>query len=47
MVWIQLLATVLLFGYEVNAAIHYGHKVEAIERHKRVKKKVSTKKPTT
>ncbi len=39
MVWIQLLTVVLLFGYEINAAMHYGQKLEAIERHKRVKRR--------
>ena len=39
MVWIQLLTVVLLFGYEINASLHYGQKVAAIEQHQRVKKK--------
>lgn len=39
MVWIQLLTTVLLFGYEINASLHYGQKVEAIAQHQRVKRK--------
>lgn len=30
MIWIQLLAIVLLFGYEVNASLHYGTKLEAM-----------------
>jgi membrane protein len=38
MVWIQLLTLVLLFGYEINATLHQGHKKEAIERHRRTKK---------
>jgi membrane protein len=38
MVWIQLLTLVLLFGYEINATLHHGHKVEAIQRHRRTKK---------
>ena len=38
MVWIQLLTTILLFGYEINASLHYGRKLEAIEQHKREKK---------
>ncbi|CAN5127731.1 hypothetical protein BH09BAC3_BH09BAC3_27820 [soil metagenome] len=38
MVWIQLLTTILLFGYEINASLHYGRKLEAIEHHKREKK---------
>lgn len=28
MVWIQLITMVLLFGYEVNASLHYGQKLE-------------------
>lgn len=39
MVWIQLLTIVLLFGYEINAALHYGQKIEAIEHHKRAKRR--------
>lgn len=35
MIWIQLLTTVLLFGYEVNATLHYGTKMQAIEEHQR------------
>jgi membrane protein len=31
MIWIQLLTMVLLFGYEVNASLHYGNKVEALD----------------
>ena len=38
MVWIQLLTVVLLFGYEINASLHYGRKIEAIEQHKRRKR---------
>ncbi len=38
MVWIQLLTTILLFGYEINASLHYGRKLEAIEQHRREKK---------
>jgi membrane protein len=30
MVWIQLLTTVLLFGYEINASLHYGSKEQAL-----------------
>lgn len=30
MVWIQLVTMILLFGYEVNASLHYATKVEAI-----------------
>ena len=39
MVWIQLLTTVLLFGFEINASLHYGRKAEAIDLHKRNKRK--------
>jgi membrane protein len=28
MIWIQLLTIVLLFGYEVNASLHYGRRLE-------------------
>jgi membrane protein len=30
MVWIQLMTIVLLFGYEINASLHYGTKVESV-----------------
>jgi membrane protein len=30
MIWIQLLSIALLFGYEVNASLHYGRKLEAM-----------------
>lgn len=30
MIWIQLLTTVLLFGYEINASLHYGSKEQAL-----------------
>ena len=39
MVWIQLLTIVLLFGYEINASLHYGQKLEAISQHQRAKKR--------
>lgn len=35
MIWVQLITVVLLFGYEVNASLHHGIKIEAIELHKR------------
>ncbi|MDZ4716135.1 MAG: YihY/virulence factor BrkB family protein [Cytophagales bacterium] len=35
MIWIQLLTVVLLFGYEINASLHYGQKQEAIRQHER------------
>ncbi len=41
MVWVQLLTLVLLFGYEINAAIHYGQKIDAIEHHKRMQRRIS------
>jgi len=31
MIWVQLLTTVLLFGYEINASLHYGNKVQALD----------------
>ncbi|HMJ69713.1 MAG TPA: YihY/virulence factor BrkB family protein [Cyclobacteriaceae bacterium] len=34
MIWVQLLTMVLLFGYEVNASLHYATKVEAISAQK-------------
>ncbi len=34
MVWVQLLTTVLLFGYEVNASLHYGSKEQALRAHR-------------
>lgn len=39
MVWMQLLTMVLLFGYEINASLHYGQKVAAIEHHKKAKRR--------
>lgn len=39
MIWIQLMTMVLLFGYEVNASLHYGTKVEAINAQSRTKRK--------
>lgn len=30
MIWIQLVTIVLMFGYEVNASLHYGQKLEAV-----------------
>jgi membrane protein len=30
MIWIQLLSIALLFGYEVNASLHYGRKLEVM-----------------
>ncbi|MBX2899540.1 MAG: YihY/virulence factor BrkB family protein [Cyclobacteriaceae bacterium] len=31
MVWIQLITMILLFGYEVNASLHYGQKLEGLK----------------
>jgi len=41
MIWVQLITVVLLFGYEVNASLHHGIKIEAIELHKRQMRKES------
>jgi membrane protein len=38
MVWIQLITMVLLFGYEINASLHYGRKVAAIDVHRKAKR---------
>jgi membrane protein len=38
MIWIQLLALDLLFGYEVNASLHYGRKLEAMRYNTTVSK---------
>jgi membrane protein len=38
MIWIQLLTVVLLFGYEVNASLHYGRKLEAVRYNLDLKK---------
>lgn len=39
MIWIQLMTMVLLFGYEINASLHYGTKVEAIAAQTKSKRK--------
>ncbi|MBL7848661.1 MAG: YihY/virulence factor BrkB family protein [Cyclobacteriaceae bacterium] len=39
MIWIQLLTVVLLFGYEINASLHYGQKMEAISQHQRARRR--------
>ncbi|MCW5912092.1 MAG: YihY/virulence factor BrkB family protein [Cyclobacteriaceae bacterium] len=31
MIWIQLITMILLFGYEVNASLHYGQKLEGVK----------------
>jgi membrane protein len=38
MAWVQLITVVLLFGYEINASLHYARKLEAIQSHQRTKK---------
>ena len=38
MVWIQLLTIVLLYGYEINASLHYGTKMQSIEAFNRIKR---------
>lgn len=35
MIWIQSVTIVLLFGYEINASLHYGQKLEAINEHQK------------
>jgi membrane protein len=39
MVWAQLVTTILLIGYEINASLHYGRKIQAIDVHRKLKKK--------
>lgn len=39
MIWIQLLTVVLLLGYEINASLHYGMKIQSVERYKKRKTK--------
>jgi membrane protein len=39
MIWIQLLTVVLLFGYEINASLHYGMKMMEVEGFKKAKVK--------
>jgi membrane protein len=38
MIWIQLVTVILLYGYEINASLHYGGKVEAVNAHQRKQK---------
>jgi membrane protein len=38
MIWVQLLTVVLLFGYEVNASLHYGRKLQAVRYNLDLKK---------
>jgi membrane protein len=35
MAWIQLVTIILLYGYEINASLHYGRKIEAVEAFQR------------
>jgi membrane protein len=35
MAWIQLVTVILLYGYEVNASLHYGRKMEAVTNFQR------------
>ncbi len=38
MAWVQLITVILLFGYEINASLHYARKIKAVENHQRTKK---------
>ncbi len=38
MVWMDLLTLVLLFGYEINASLHYGRKLQAVRYNLDLKK---------
>ncbi|NOS54944.1 MAG: YihY/virulence factor BrkB family protein, partial [Cyclobacteriaceae bacterium] len=38
MIWIQLVTVILLYGYEINASLHYGRKVEAVSAYQRKEK---------
>jgi membrane protein len=42
MAWVQLITLVLLFGYEINASLHYGRKMEAINDYQRSVKSVKS-----
>jgi membrane protein len=44
MIWIQLLTLVLLFGYEINASLHYGSRMQEIEKYskKKIKKEITS-----
>jgi len=39
MIWIQMLTIVLLFGYEVNASLHYGRKLQAMQHNLELRKR--------
>ena len=43
MVWIQLLTVVLLYGYEINASLHYGTKMLSIETFNRNKRQEASR----
>ncbi|MCX8492449.1 MAG: YihY/virulence factor BrkB family protein [Cyclobacteriaceae bacterium] len=38
MIWIQLVTLILLYGYEINASLHYGSKMEMQSAHQRKEK---------
>ncbi len=38
MIWMDLLTVVLLFGYEINASLHYGRKLQAVRYNLDLKK---------
>jgi membrane protein len=38
MAWVQLITLVLLFGYEINASLHYARKMEAVNTYQRTLK---------
>jgi membrane protein len=38
MAWVQLITVILLFGYEINASLHYARKLQSINSHQRTKK---------
>lgn len=40
MIWIQLITVVLLFGYEINASLHYGQKLKDTETQVRTARSV-------
>jgi membrane protein len=38
MAWVQLITLILLFGYEINASLHYARKMEAVNSYQRTLK---------
>lgn len=42
MAWVQLITLVLLFGYEINASLHYARKMEAVNAYQRSLKNVKS-----